>query len=115
MNAHTDLKIEDTSKVALRCLECGRNNLAPDDMATDTRFKSPTCAVCEKRIKSGYVPCSECHGSARRSNVRQFHSVRREFYNDWCPRCNGDGRVYVGVPKHLRGEDPAQTGAGCAA
>ena len=74
-------------------------------MTPDTRFKNPTCVSCAERIKSGYVPCNECGpGAMKPSNARSFHPIRGEFFNNWCERCNGDGRVHIGVPEHLKGE-----------
>lgn len=81
------------------CEECLRNNLRRDEMSPNKRFGYPICCDCADMILSGYVVCGECKGKS--ANTRRYHSVRGEFYNDWCIRCDGRRRVFVGVPQHL--------------
>lgn len=81
------------------CEECMRHDLRHDQMSPNKRFGYPICKACADMILSGYVVCDECRG--KKANTRRYHSVRGEFYNDWCIRCDGRRRVFVGVPQHL--------------
>jgi hypothetical protein len=108
MNSHTST-ITPLMARALRngsgdctCLECGATGLASFMMAEHPALKGPTCQSCLNRILSGYVRCDECRGTG--GNTRMYHPVRGEPYNDWCERCNGDQRVFVGVPERFKVE-----------
>ena len=47
------------------------------------------------QLPKGYIPCSECSGTS--GNNRTYDYVRGTHSNIWCPRCDGDQRVYVGT------------------
>lgn len=81
------------------CDECGAENLNRDEISPNKAFAVTTCKACEERILSGWMECSACKGTS--GNVRRFHPIRGEYYNDWCERCDGDQRIFVGVPKHI--------------
>lgn len=82
------------------CPECARGGFWAREMSSDPRFRNPICKWCAARIKSGYVPCSECHGAP--TGKLLYDHVRGTSQAQWCIRCDGYGRVYVGVPKYLQ-------------
>mgnify|MGYP003624838096 CR=1 FL=1 len=48
----------------------------------------------QNQMPTGFIPCNECSGTS--GNTRHFDYVRGQYHNDWCPRCDGDQRLYVG-------------------
>ena len=84
------------------CEECGKNDLLPEQMSDNHRFGYPICADCAEMILSGYVHCNECRGKP--AGIRRYDAVRGESYTDWCVRCDGRRKVFVGVLPHLREE-----------
>jgi len=43
---------------------------------------------------AGYIPCNECSGTGSPST--HYDYVRGNNHTQFCARCDGDGRVYVG-------------------
>lgn len=49
----------------------------------------------QNQMPAGFIPCNECSGTS--GNTRPFDYVRGQYHNDWCPRCDGYQRLYVGT------------------
>lgn len=100
------------------CPCCKRDGLYGDEMRAEStangrdlhfhemvqKYGSPVCHDCADNLpymgggqeQSGYVPCDKCAGNSRANNARVYDRVRGVMVNNWCVRCDGYGRVFVG-------------------
>lgn len=80
------------------CGQCDIIGLDRDQMCDPQVYGRQICKKCRDLLLAGYIKCRECNGSG--GSVRVADYVRGDR-TEFCIRCDGDGRVYVGVPKWL--------------